>query len=150
MRLPIPQITMFVLVLHMGLGCCWHHEHLDGAPCCPVASVGQTPCGHHECEHNGHHHQHAADDGDTVPTSDQPQRRGDPCPEGRCVFVRLTESWQPVLDLTDETVAAVSIDVLLADVHNLSTRPINGQPQRWPCDTGPPLRAHLVLQILLI
>ena len=155
MRLPIPQITIFVLVLHMGLGCCWHHGHQGPAGCCQAAGCDHdgtvlAPCGHHEHEHDGLEHQHATHDDGTAPTPNHPQRRDAPCPEGRCVFARLSQSWQPVLDSTDETVVPAEIEPCLADVQNLAIRSIDAGPRRWCCDTRPPLRVHLVLQILQI
>ena len=153
MRLPIPQITIFVLVLHMGLGCCWHHAHQGSAVCCQAEglapeAVASAPCGLHA--HVGLDHQHATHDDGTAPTPSQPQRHDEPCPEGPCVFARLSQSWQPVLDSTDETIAPAGIDPFLADVQNLATLSIDPRPRRWRCNTRPPLRTHLVLQVLQI
>jgi hypothetical protein len=52
--------------------------------------------------------------------------------------------------LTEETVAPARIGALLADAQNLATRSIDAETRRWCSDPRPPLRAHLVLQVLQI
>lgn len=32
--LPLPQLTTCMLILHLAMGCCWHHIHSPSDPCC--------------------------------------------------------------------------------------------------------------------
>ena len=144
----IPSVTIVLLMLHLMLGCCWHHEHMCSTHGRIAASSGKTPC---PCDA---HHQHD-DRRSTAATTyqhveqdhGQPQPCRHQCDHGPCVFLRTNGI--PVLELISEhiniTFATPPTPALAAVIagHPDLARPFD-------CPAGLPLRAHLLYQILLI
>ncbi|MEO8498056.1 MAG: hypothetical protein ABI614_23570, partial [Planctomycetota bacterium] len=50
MRFPLPQITTFLLLVHMAFGCCGHHAHACEVDCCsePAAIAEACACDTHQ------------------------------------------------------------------------------------------------------
>jgi hypothetical protein len=149
MQFPIPHITTFVLLFHLGLGCCWHHgatcarEHsqqpsaLSATCVCPSQEHADTDPSrktdthvhgvtfHHD--HSGHKHH---------------------CDGDHCTFVRSSGSSERTSELrirvrTLETVG------LLTPAH-VPLLPSNGICLPDACDRFLPLRTHLLFGVLLI
>ena len=121
--------TAALLAIHTVFGCCWHHAHQcqDGRA---VACSEEAPCCHHH--------------GSDSKQQEQPRKCKVEC-EGTCTYVAP----QKVRIAAPQ---AVGFDVLavpqsLSD-HGLQAAVFWG-PGRSPPDWAPPLRTHLVHQVLL-
>ena len=144
MRRPIPHITTFVLLVHLALGCCMHHAHSCETACCeaPIAVAEACPCGGHE------HNEDKSSDKQHSSGQDSNRPHEHSCDGGKCVFTQ-TETHTDVagelrggnfafailLDSEDLTASAAANDHLLQIRYGVA---------------DPPLRAHLLNQILLI
>lgn len=127
----VANLTAATLFIHTVLGCCWHHAHAcEHGVDSTVAAQPVTCC----------HHQH---DRDSTP-HDQPCQSKVDC-QGTCHFVVPQKvhvappHWTPI-DL-------VAVLPSLAD-HQLDVTPfLTSAPPLL--DAAPPLRTHLLHQVLL-
>jgi hypothetical protein len=147
MRFAMPQITTLVLLVHMGLGCCWHHAHACALPGFSThAAFGAvhddgppSESSHHPCDR----HDRA---GSSVP-ADQDEHKH-PCEGDRCTFVRS----KPASELDrDLDASACSAATNFASPEPLVLSPcLLTQADLAPANRHGPLRMHLLLRVLLI
>jgi hypothetical protein len=151
MRSAVSQLVTTVLMLHMGLGCCWHHAHA----CVPASVAAQQDFPVHEAAASGAHenvlvshrceaHEHGA----PLPTGDGHDGHRHECDGDRCTFVRSKpvseQDGQP-----DCCARHVSADLLLPDVHLLSHH-VPSDDAAGQGNAVPPVRPHLLFSVLLI
>lgn len=104
MRTLITIISFAAFLLHLTLGCCWHHEHA-AVDLIPTAA---NPVGHHHPHGASHHHHH--DEESEVPAEPQPGH--DDCHESHCVCQVIS----PVsLEVDSSSIAWVMPVLLVAD-----------------------------------
>jgi hypothetical protein len=125
------SLTAALLFIHAVFGCCWHHAHACGKDCASAVTK-PAPC----C----HHHQRC-DDGK------QPER---PCKcnfecEGTCTYILPQK-------VKVDAPQSITLD-LLAVLPSLADRQIEAASS-WETvsslpDWAPPLRTHLLHQVLL-
>lgn len=122
-------LTLGALVTHLLLGCCWHHVH-NGPATSELACAAQT------ADHEDHDCDHEQPSG--------PSHQGhETCREARCVFVRAVNerflqsllSWGQALVLPSPLFDSAAESSLRCDAAPTA---------------APPLRLHLVHQVLLI
>ena len=149
MQSPIPHITTFVLLFHLGMGCCWHH----GATC--LGEHGQQPSAvDATCVCPSQEH------ADTDPSRETERRacrvafhhdqssHEHPCDGDHCTFVRSSGSTERTIELrmrvrTLETAGLLTpADVPLPQSNCICL------PDA--CDRFLPLRTHLLFGVLLI
>lgn len=127
----VANLTAALLLLHAALGCCWHQ-----APACEngarLATHAAEPC---DCPHEG---QHEHDSGEPAPA---------PCPcqidcAGPCQSL-LTRK------VTLDAPAAPMVAVLVTPAAAIEP-PAERVAVEFRSPHGPPLRAHLQFQLLLI
>lgn len=139
MQTVLSSLLAVTLGIHAMLGCCWHHAH-DCTNCRTGRDqVAKASCCHGAC----HAHRHAdeiPDDRDAAPKQ--------PCSHecaGVCIYLggikSIDAGYQPEFDL----VGIVSIDAPMVCVRLGS---VNGVVD-WLAPP-PPLRLHLIQQVLLI
>jgi hypothetical protein len=151
MQFALPQLTSIVLLVHLGLGCCWHHAHacVPGGTVCSVA-VEPYPlsAGH---QHDGLHpddSRHA--DGETACPPDGQNGHDHECEGDRCTFVRSKSSLEQVDDSTAHAILAVHMPAAMAgDVVQLDQVSLTYSGES-PGAPSLPLRAHLLFRVLLI
>ncbi len=144
MQFPIPQITTLMLLVHLSLGCCWHHSHSIAANCCspPIRHV-HTCCGHHHEPSPSLCRQY--DDGPNRNDDTPPPHH---CDGERCSFVW----WKPSAKQKGEGSLAIgTFDATVASfkpARSLSHQILgkNGSA----CQSNVRLRAHLLFNVLLI
>jgi len=125
----VASLTAALLFIHTVFGCCWHHAH----PCEQISTMAQpaTCC---------HHHQHNSDS----KQGEKPGKCKVEC-EGTCTYV-LPQRVQI------EAPQWVAID-LLAVLPSLAECPLEVGSSREVLtllpDWAPPLRTHLLHQVLL-
>ena len=149
MQFCIPHITTVVLLLHLGLGCCWHHsftcKHDEGHQ----TATNDVTCSCHEPGHAGNE-LGCATDGFADGTAIHPghSRHGHHCDGDHCTFVRSFGSSERAGELR-------------LCVHPLETAgrlaPLDAPLQQSTGESllntryvSLTLRAHLVLSVLLI
>jgi hypothetical protein len=153
---------MFVMAAHAMLGCCWHHAHAAKSCSEHAAAKAAPDADHqdlhlHECSLHSAAHRHAPPptenhapaDSDCGKSGDrdEPSDRDEPCDDADCVFVR-TDSGQTVQFLCSH-----SICIWTATDTPLSALGANESSCRClsrSAHSAPHLRAHLLLQVLLI
>ncbi len=139
-------LVLFTTGLHSTLGCCWHHDHTCADNCCehPSAIAQECPCDGHR--HDSHH--------DHGKNSDNPSKNDDQapckheCAGDSCNFART----EPSLDefkLTLSEWFALDNDVCLQVPVTVDPH-LDFDAADWLLASGPPLRTHLLHQILLI
>jgi hypothetical protein len=123
----IASLTAALLFIHSVFGCCWHHAH------CSTVAVSESA---HCC----HHHQHDSDS--------RPQQKPCKCTvecEGACIYVAPQK-------VKVEAPQWITIDVL-AVLPSLASGQIEAASSREAVsslpDLVPPLRTHLLHQVLL-
>ena len=159
MKIPIPQLTTILLLVHMAFGCCWHHAHSCAVNCCETPSARAEVC----CDGHRHHGLNSAyDDRDrsdddrrsnrhhrseSAPcdrsTPDQHQCEGD-----RCSYVRSGRS----------PVEEGQVCVLIPNLDAATTAILRGNDsfvragniRQGGSAERPPLRLHLRFAVLLI
>jgi len=158
MRTVVTYITAATFLAHMALGCCWvHHSHACGAEChaaIQTATVAGLDLGARPraCGHS--HPAGLSDEQPTDPRHDAPAEERPTAPThqftshgNHCVG---TVPDGPQLHGADSPGAAVS----LAAPVNFAALPAaaDGHGQKMPAlgNWAPPVRAHLLLQVLLI
>lgn len=144
-RFPIPHIATIALLLHLGLGCCWHHAH----SCSSIFSESPAPM-IEACGCNAHLDDHANQErhgqSEDVPHRDDHNPHRNCCDGQRCTFI-----WS---ESSSEQKGELRVDLCPLDVA-LSTSQLSyscqfPRPATSICDDGPPLRAHLLFSVLLI
>lgn len=124
------------LLLHAAFGCCWHQHasHSREGPRIPAAV--ESVC--HQQVHGCCDHEHGRPS--PVPCKDGPHCQGD------CNYLAIQKSQLDQVQIVAPLeLAAIALPSY--DVHNVA---IFGLDRLYELDTGPPLRLHLVHQILLI
>ena len=142
MRFLISHTTTAALLVHLGLGCCWHHNHRCTTISDDVAAEITS------CDHGGHHLQHCAPrghiDNSPCPSDHTPFDQG--CDDDCCTFV-LTEPPSVQKEELNHQLCQIdgplSFGVAAVPGHLGATDVVAG------CGTGD-LRAHLVYGVLLI
>lgn len=127
----VANLTAAVLFIHSVFGCCWHHSHACDR-ITAVAMSQSTKCCHHRHDESDSKQQ------------EKPGKCEVDC-EGTCTYV-VPEK------VTIEAPQWVAID-LLAVLPSLSERQIEAATS-WEAllaqsDLAPPLRIHLLHQVLL-
>lgn len=147
MQFPIPQITILMLLVHLGVGCCWHHGHTCPVNCydLPAATADACPCGVQN------HGAYASSNGlrcNDAPVLGDRGHREHPCDGGRCVFVRTDDSPDQLALFANPLcpMDVVSPHQDLARGHRRLEAAADGSV----CFACPSLRLHLLLQVLLI
>jgi hypothetical protein len=134
------NLTAVTVLAHMLLGCCWHHRHASWSlsACTGYVDLVGADCHNRSC---GHEH-----DGPGAPT-DGNHRDRDGCDDSRCVFVSGQPSRSPAVcavEFCDVVAVAATIDDGLPAGSNVWARACNATTR---C---PPLRTHLLEQVLLL
>lgn len=136
MRKIVHSLTLLLVLYHTLVGCCWHHAHGEGQATRADSSHHVACCGH---SHEGHDHGRDP--------SNPPDGNDSGCDHGPCVF--LVPPTGDGVGMTDQVAAGKGLcvdlfhgGILPADCCDISESP--------PPSGGPPLRLHLVNQILLI
>ena len=147
MRLPVPQITIVLLLIHTALGCCWHHAHECIAGCCDSQPVVENvcPCGSHEHEEQPSSQEPHEDD---MHTEGDHDRHEHDCDGEHCTFVRSDRSPEECGEGSIDA-TFLSWDASLQEGNRICApfRPALDYPTSH---SGPPVRSHLLLGVLLI
>lgn len=148
-QFPIPQITTVMLLVHLGLGCCWHHAHTCSLNCCNLPAVTADSCScdahaHHEAPYE--HGQRGHGDDALIRNGDKPHRHH--CDGDRCSFVPSERSPEQKGELRFDL---CPLDIAWSPTKSelIHSRRTHGQDHSL-CDDGPPVRAHLLFSVLLI
>lgn len=144
MQFPLPQITTFLLTLHMVLGCCTHHTHGCESDCCsvPAATTEACPCGTHR--NDGLTTDSTNGVIDFAGSRDHGERHD--CAGDDCTFVHS----QPTPNQNNASTADICpLDLVAADDDSSHSHLDCGLDQRLSI-AGSTLRRHLVLRVLLI
>jgi len=131
------NVAMYLVLTHMLVGCCWHHAHAEHVACCQEHSDAVFFHRHEDGDHDTGDHD--------CPHHDSPCHQNG-CDEGECVFV------VPEVDTTVK---------LIDGGHPLAIAPMepfsggsakypSASPEAPPPSNPPPLRLHLMNQVLLI
>lgn len=158
MRFPVPQISISVLVLHLVLGCCWHHGHCyethnsDQADRRDNGTTIVTACRCSETHHSesrsdsSQPHEDPARSGSDHPSGSQPSESY-PCDGEPCSYLRserITAQHTELCVHAFERVGGASHhDELILSMQFFAF-------DIRPSDAGPPVRRHLMLHILVI
>ena len=138
MRFPLPQITTFLLLVHMAFGCCGHHAHACEVDCCSEPAVSAEACA---CD--THQYDDPAEDSEGSDHGEQHNCAGD-----QCTFLSSQSSPEQIGEFALEVcplefvVADVNVDLFLSQLDR-------SFDQRIPL-AGISLRTHLALHVLLI
>lgn len=140
----ISIVSAVLLAAHVSVGCCAHHEHArDGRACITFAA----PHDHHhgDAARHDHDHGHAAHHGECDHSAPQHDHQpGDHhCGEGHCSFLAACRVGVPEL-ASDYAIVPPNAVMLLAQVGPQAVA------QSALPDDSPPVRPHLVKQVLLI
>lgn len=144
MRRKIPHLTTFVLLVHLALGCCMHHTHDCETACCetPVAVADACPCDGHR-----HHEDESSDERNSNDHhSNRPHEHS--CDGATCVF-KQTETHT---DVVGELNFGDYVFALLPESEKLPAS-VAASDHLFDVRYGfadPPLRKHLLNQVLLI
>lgn len=144
MQFPLPQITTFLLTLHMVLGCCTHHTHGCESDCCsvPAATTEACPCGTHRDDEVTTEPRNGVVD--LAEGGDHGERHD--CAGDDCTFVHS----QPTPNQNNASTADICpLDLVAADDDSSHFHLDCGLDQRLSI-AGSTLRRHLVLRVLLI
>lgn len=137
MHVLVSNLVAASLLLHAVFGCCWHHRH--DTSCCdnsPVAQAVEACCQHHRGDECNDKH--------SLP-SPAPCQGGPHC-LGDCNYLAVQKSH------LDQVQFDVPLDFAIPNSPFFDVRfaTAHGCDRLYELDTGPPLRLHLVHQILLI
>ncbi len=152
MRFPVPQISICVLLVHLLVGCCWHHAHTCDVNCCnqPAATARACACSSHQtaerhgddAREHGHGSTPAESEGDSHPHR---------CAGGHCTFLRSQRLAEQEADYYSHPLPCDPASLTSFDVQGMiaqSTQAFTLANQI--CEDGPPIRRHLLLNILVI
>ncbi len=135
MHKTVHTLTMLLMLYHVLVGCCWHHAHAESPTSRADGSLNTACCGH---DHGEHH--------DGQEPADRPHQQDGDCDDGMCFFV--VPQADGGAELVDKPAPATG---LCLDLHRQSRSSRGWPPNEAPPPSGiPPLRLHLVNQILLI
>lgn len=142
-QFPVPQITTFLLLVHMAFGCCMHHAHSCESNCCsePAAMAEACPCGTHRHTEEAE----GSTNGVGEPTN-RPQKHQ--CSGDHCTFLQS----QPLPEQMGEFAADFcQLEAIAADsgIDSFRSRLDRSQDQPFFL-AGTSLRTHLALRVLLI
>lgn len=147
MLFPISQVTTFLLVVHLGLGCCLHHAHTYARTCSEAIVATTDSCG---CAtgHEGSdaYRQHNYNGGPSTGQETNPRHHS--CDGDRCSFLRLQPSPLQRDQLRFHS-CPLGFTFSLPKSELFPTR----QMVDWDhlhCDGSLPVRAHLLFRVLLI
>ena len=137
MQIFLSNLTAALLALHTVLGCCWHHTHHGEESVATVGSIGSADS--HGCDHA--HRAEAPSDSHGQGRHGGHECQGSTCVLGDSLRVEPRESDAPLDSL--------------AAAHAPGERPSMyeeyNRPSFYAPDTLlPPLRLHLICQVLLI
>ena len=137
MHAVLSSLVASSLLMHAVLGCCWHHGHASS--CCDQsqsAQVAQNCC---------HHHDDVGCDDDHDEPAPTPCKGGPHC-HGVCNYLPVQKTQLDPVQL------AAPLDFAVAVLHSSDAHFVaaHGFEHLYELDTGPPLRLHLLHQILLI
>ncbi|QDU98690.1 hypothetical protein [Lignipirellula cremea] len=146
-------IIVLATLLHATLGCHAHHgQACDHGPCqhddvVDLAANGtETDCQHHHAEDRGERAGCRCDAGEPCAPGQAPGEPCSDCEGGGCHW------WKgPASPPTPELMGDLLAGVWPCDTPGLSRPPATERMATcWRISSGPPLRRHLYLQILLI
>jgi hypothetical protein len=144
---PIPHITTLALLVHLALGCCWHHRHT----CVPAQAKDDVVAVGGGCRH--HHHGKPSDEECDALAGDH-DGHSHRCDGDRCHFVRSDVLQRPGGggERVDSVPPASPFPFSSACLANLCRPNLHGfgHSDRRVADIGLPVRAHLLLGVLLI
>jgi hypothetical protein len=129
MRRTIHCLVLTSFAIHVVFGCCLHHVHAAAFGAEVVVADTACPCGHHEGEPS------------------QPEQSTPPCSDcdgDHCVFARASATDAPELAADPGVVAFVRVGPILLD---LGRAEAVDSPLGY---FGPPVRLHLLKQLLLL
>ena len=148
------NLTAVTVLAHMLLGCCWHHHHaFQLAPACTSGGMLLPQRGHvhasedmapgADCDNRSCGHEH----GRPHQPDDRQHPDGDGCEDSRCMFV--SRQWSRAPDASagkcfDVTAATTTIDDGLSAGSHIRAG-VSSAATRCP-----PLRTHLLEQVLLL
>jgi hypothetical protein len=136
MRPLVTLITTAALLLHFTIGCCAHHSHDSAVDRVVVENRDILLTSH--CPTHEHGHSEA-------PSGPMDRCPSEDCDEPGCSFVLSAETSTPDLDLK------FSATLLLTEVPLASSIGTVSEASEQRSDQiAPPLRAHLLLQVILI
>ena len=148
MHFAVSQIMIIVLLIHSALGCCLYHAHQCNGNCSDSSTAIATVCPCESHPHEEHALLQSQHDVSTHSEGDHHRHEHD-CDGDHCTFVRS--------DRSPEECGERSIDAtfLSWDASLQEGSPICAQfPGALDCrptsDSGPPVRSHLLLSVLLI
>jgi hypothetical protein len=137
-QFPLPQITTFLLLVHMAFGCCAHHAHTCEVNCCSEpAAVAEA------CACDTHLHDGPAEDSKSGDHGERHQCAGD-----HCTFVSSPSSPEQI----DERATDLSpLEFVGTDVNvDLFRAYLDRSLDQRHSVAGISLRTHLALHVLLI
>ncbi len=149
MRFPLPHITTLVLLVHMGFGCCWHHEHSSAVACDGGHhALGVPSHDDHDQSHDDTFHADHADHHSPAHSPHEPDRPcSNDCDDSHCVFLRIDQA----LDLQGGTSVGSASCAAVTPCDHLPSHALAGHVlDAWQRVQGTGLRAHLTFQVLLI
>jgi len=125
----VARLTAALLFIHTVCGCCWHHAHASEHRA--AAAQTATCC---------HHHQHEGGDGE----HQKPGKCKSEC-QGKCSYVV-----PPKVQIEAPQFLAIDLNAVLPSLADDSLAAASSGPAfAFPLDLAPPLRTHLLHQVLL-
>lgn len=164
-RTLVTYLVAAALTLHMLLGCCWHHAHESASVCCTRESHNGASCDAHdeiaelEADHD-HHDGDCPHDGDDLARAEdathqdsdhedghhnKPGSQHESCGE-KCSFVSASR----VNVELDASVVALGAFASVAEVAPANEFVVRRLEAWGASDAPPPIRLHLLHQLLLI
>ena len=133
----VHNMTLVAVLLHLHGGCCWHHAHAeDWGRDCEAADIGSCACG---CPHQ-HDEREPSPEGDT-------DHHSSGCDGEHCVFVVPDTGDSP--DLCFRT-GFLDITVPAHPAWRALLTAASRRADGLPPPVGPPLRQHLLMEVLLL
>jgi hypothetical protein len=137
MRFAVNLITTATFLLHFALGCCAHHAHAADEASLLACTA------HDNHDHSGHRHDQPASHDESTDDSQCPSEH---CDDGHCVFVLCGKT---VLVKAIFIAVLPPLDADLTSHTTLCSQTI-AKAIASAESIAPPLRAHLLNQVLLI
>lgn len=147
MRAVISITVAVVVALHTVLGCCWHHAHEAAAGVIEREAASAEPVAKRSCGH-GHADEAKSVAHDSAEHDASEHDSHGSCPEpcdAKCDALALTR-------VQHDGVAALSVFAWVATVAQpvRSTAVLDAKAGRLDEQAPPPIRLHLLHQLLLI
>lgn len=161
----VTYLAAAAVTLHMLLGCCLHHAHETASACCNAAArdgrdaSAESEAAHHEhddgdCPQHGddvarvddaEHHDFDHEDGDQQDGDhNKPDSRQESCGE-KCSFVAAS---RVSIELDGAVVALGGF--ASAEIAATESELVVRRREAWSAAAPPPIRLHLLHQLLLI